>query len=109
MDMKEQQEFYNDSTNPELCKKIYAEAIEYIHDQGASIEDHQKKALLNHISEMIKRDSAKELVAIEDTDVFNEISDESLGKAKELVNQLENADGNEVYLLAVHFEVVKFN
>jgi PRD domain protein (TIGR03582 family) len=97
------------SQDPDVCERLYNDAIGYIHSKGYEIKDNQKEALLNHISEMVKRNINKETLHVEDKTVFNEVSQESMNKASDMVNQLKYISDDETYLLSIHFEVVKYN
>ncbi len=101
--------YFLNSEDPKVCEKLYDEAMSYIKNKDYEIRDSQKEALLNHLSEMVKRNINKEKMEVEDKTVFNEISQDSIDKAVELVTQLKNISEEEAYLLSIHFEVVKYN
>jgi len=109
VEQKDLNQYFIKSQNPDVCQKLYNDAICYINGKGYEMKEHQKEALLNHISEMVKRNINKEQMEVQDKTVFNEVSQDSLEKAKEIVNQLEYVSDDETYLLSIHFEVVKYN
>lgn len=109
MEIKEQAAYFHQSGDPDLCRSLYREAMDYYAKSNVQLEIHQEKSLLNHMAEMVKRNKRKEQLNIEDTTVFNELSQASLNKAKDIVNQLNNISADEVYLLAIHFEVANYN
>lgn len=102
-------QYYQESGRPKKCEKLFLEALEYIEKNGYTIHLHQKKALLNHLTEMIKRDNIQEQLTVDDKQIFSEITSDSIVASKRIVNQLKNISEDEIYLLAVHFEVVKLN
>lgn len=109
MEEKIKNYYFKKSQDPDTCQSLYNSALNYIIGKGYEISNRQKEVLLNHISHMVKRNKNKEQIEIQDKSVFDEVSHVSLKKARELVIQLSNASENEVYLLAIHFDVVKFN
>ncbi|MFB1051507.1 PRD domain-containing protein [Paraliobacillus sp. JSM ZJ581] len=109
MEYLDMDQYYQDSGRPELCEKLFIESLNYIKEKGYTIELYQKKALLNHLTEMIKRDNVHKQITIEDKQIFSEIASDSIKIAKRIVDQLKNISDEESYLLAVHFEVVKLN
>lgn len=109
MDQNNFTQYFTKSGDPQVCQKLYDQAIQYITDDGFEIYAHQKEALLNHIAEMVKRDLSNTPIQVEDKSVFSQVSQESIDKARNMVNQLKHISEDEVYLLSTHFEVVKFN
>lgn len=109
MEQNDLKQYFIKSQDPEVCEGMYQEAISYIRSKGYEIKDSQREALLNHISEMVKRNINKEKLQVEDKTVFNEVSQDSMKKAEALVNQLKYISKDETYLLSIHFEVVKYN
>lgn len=71
----------------------------------------QQKVLINHLSEMVDR--AKENRELESVDpsIFNQVSNESMQIAQDIVNFVEKVAGklaaSEKYVLSIHFEAMK--
>lgn len=102
-------QFLKRSSCPQYCERLYREALEFYKRAGLRIKEHQEKALLNHIAEMVRRNKEREAITIHDRSVFQELSTESINQATKIVKQLEHISSDEIYLLAVHFEVAKYN
>ncbi len=109
VEKKDLTNYFMNSQDPDVCESFYNDAVNYIDSNGYEIKDDQREALLNHISEMVKRNQRKEIMQVEDKKLFEEVSQESIKQARELVKQLEHISDDETYLLSIHFEVVKYN
>lgn len=98
--------YYKKSGNASLCRDLFQQATDEIILRGGMSNAHQQEALLNHIAEMVKRAVTKERITPIDKSLFYELSQESFRVSKRIVNRLGDLPEDEIYLLAVHFEVI---
>ena len=66
------------------------------------------KSLVNHITAMVNRSVTGETLDI-DTEVFEDVPEDSLRLAQEVVNAVGKIQDEEKYLLSIHFESAKEN
>lgn len=69
----------------------------------------QEQMLTSHVRAMAHRSLTGEPLPEVEESLFEEISDDSLVMAKEVVGQFGNLPVEEAWLLSVHFEVAKDN
>ncbi|TNV19604.1 glycine dehydrogenase [Buttiauxella sp. B2] len=69
----------------------------------------QEQMLTSHVRAMAHRSLTGEPLPEVEESLFEEISDDSLEMAKEVVEQFGNLPVEEAWLLSVHFEVAKDN
>lgn len=69
----------------------------------------QEQMLASHVRAMAHRSLTGEPLPEVEECLFDEISDDSLEMAKEVVEQFGNLPIEEAWLLSVHFEVAKDN
>lgn len=69
----------------------------------------QEQMLTSHVRAMAYRSLTGEPLPEVEESLFEEISDDSLAMAKEVVAQFGNLPVEEAWLLSVHFEVAKDN
>lgn len=69
----------------------------------------QEQMLTSHVRAMAHRSFTGEPLPEVEESLFEEISDDSLVMAKEVVEQFGNLPVEEAWLLSVHFEVAKDN
>lgn len=69
----------------------------------------QEQMLASHVRAMAHRSLTGEPLPEVEESLFDEISDDSLEMAKEVVEQFGNLPIEEAWLLSVHFEVAKDN
>ncbi|AVF36877.1 PRD domain-containing protein [Rahnella sikkimica] len=80
--------------------------------QGAkniTTTDVQLQMLTSHVKAMVLRSMSGEPLPEVEKDLFDEISDESMQMAEEVVSWFGNLPIEEAYLLSVHFEVARDN
>nr|WP_276318278.1 glycine dehydrogenase [Serratia microhaemolytica] len=69
----------------------------------------QQQMLESHVRAMVLRSMTGEPLPEVDKSLFEEISDESMRLAKQVVNKFNTLPIEEAYLLSVHFEVARDN
>ena len=77
------------------------------HDIGPN--DVQEQMLTSHVRAMAHRSISGEPLPEVDASLFEEISEDSMMLAREVVAQFGNLPDEEAWLLSVHFEVAKDN
>lgn len=65
--------------------------------------------MINHVNEMIKRSKANEKMTGVDPAMFEEVSNEALEIADQVVQHIGNLPQDEMYVLSIHFESAKQN
>ncbi|MGL5006083.1 MAG: transcriptional regulator [Plesiomonas sp.] len=80
-----------------------------LNKHGIYQDDVQKQMLASHIKAMVRRSKTGEPLPDIDLSLFDEISEFSLARAKEVVALFDNLAFEEAHLLSVHFEVAKEN
>ncbi|WP_430535186.1 hypothetical protein [Listeria rocourtiae] len=76
---------------------------------GITLESAQELGLASHISAMIRRGREREELKIEDKELFDEVSMESLYLAARICEMVPGIHEDEKYLLSTHFEIAKLN
>ncbi|MFU2315712.1 glycine dehydrogenase [Rahnella sp. PCH160] len=71
--------------------------------------DVQLQMLTSHVKAMVLRSMTGEPLPEVEKDLFDEISDESMQMAEDVVSWFGNLPIEEAYLLSVHFEVARDN
>lgn len=77
--------------------------------QAIEPTDLQWTILINHVNEMIKRSKANEKMTGVDPAMFEEVSNEALEIADQVVQHIGNLPQDEMYVLSIHFESAKQN
>ncbi|MBO0470578.1 PRD domain-containing protein [Enterococcus sp. DIV0242_7C1] len=82
---------------------------ELLEKQAIEPTDLQWTILINHVNEMIKRSKANEKMTGVDPAMFEEVSNEALEIADQVVQHIGNLPQDEMYVLSIHFESAKQN
>lgn len=106
MNEKRRKTYYKRSGNHEMCKELFQQASDEIALTGGKWNVHQQEALLNHLAEMVRRTVEGEKITPVDKSLFHEISQESFSASEKIVTRLDDIPEDEIYLLAIHFEVI---
>lgn len=94
----------NNSQNPKLVREVLNLIIDRFPDMD--LQDYRWQVLCNHVAAMADRSVRNEKIEPVDPEIFEDISEQSVDLAKEVVAKIGNLCGDEAYLLSVHFEVV---
>ncbi|GGC93200.1 PRD domain-containing protein [Enterococcus wangshanyuanii] len=82
---------------------------ELLKEQAIEPTDLQWTILINHVNEMIKRSKTNEKMTGVDPAMFEEVSNEALEIADQVVQHIGNLPQDEMYVLSIHFEAARQN
>ncbi|MBJ3814126.1 glycine dehydrogenase [Shimwellia pseudoproteus] len=96
-----------------VIKQLASEALSWVYDllksQHIVPNAVQEQMLNSHVCAMAHRSVTGEPLPEVDASLFEEISEDSLSLAKQIVAHFGNLPVEEAWLLSVHFEVAKDN
>lgn len=101
--------YIKNSANPEKLETVLELALDEMEKIDSHPDSTQIEVLANHLSEMLDRSAKSENLPELDQSMFSEIPKDSVNAAEKVVTAIGNLDSQEKYVLAVHFEVAKFN
>lgn len=99
----------DESSNKGELGTVLKKISELLKEQAIQPTDLQWTILINHVNEMIKRSIAGEQMSGVDPVMFEEVSEEALIIANEVVQHIGNLPQDEMYVLSIHFETAKQN
>ena len=92
-----------------LADKMLQQVFALLSRHGIVPNDVQEQMLTSHVRAMAHRSISGEPLPEVDASLFEEISEDSMMLAREVVAQFGNLPDEEAWLLSVHFEVAKEN
>ncbi|MFB0710259.1 glycine dehydrogenase [Buttiauxella noackiae] len=92
-----------------LTERVLAFITRLLKNRNITPNAVQEQMLASHVRAMAHRSLTGEPLPEVEESLFDEISDDSLEMAKEVVEQFGNLPIEEAWLLSVHFEVAKDN
>mgnify|MGYP005984654167 FL=1 len=92
-----------------LADKMLQQVYALLNRHGIVPNDVQEQMLTSHVRAMAHRSISGEPLPEVDASLFEEISEDSMMLAREVVAQFGNLPDEEAWLLSVHFEVAKDN
>ena len=92
-----------------LADKRLQQVFALLSRHGIVPNDVQEQMLTSHVRAMAHRSISGEPLPEVDASLFEEISEDSMMLAREVVAQFGNLPDEEAWLLSVHFEVAKDN
>ena len=92
-----------------LADKMLQQVFALLRRRGITPNDVQEQMLTSHVRAMAHRSISGEPLPEVDASLFEEISDDSMMLAREVVAEFGNLPDEEAWLLSVHFEVAKDN
>ncbi len=92
-----------------LADKMLQQVFALLRRRGITPNDVQEQMLTSHVRAMAHRSISGEPLPEVDESLFEEISDDSMMLAREVVAEFGNLPDEEAWLLSVHFEVAKDN
>lgn len=92
-----------------LADKMLQQVFALLSRHDIVPNDVQEQMLTSHVRAMAHRSISGEPLPEVDASLFEEISEDSMMLAREVVAQFGNLPGEEAWLLSVHFEVAKDN
>lgn len=93
----------------QLTERVLAFIKTLLQNRNITPNAVQEQMLTSHVRAMAHRSLTGEPLPEVEESLFDEISDDSLEMAKEVVAQFGNLPVEEAWLLSVHFEVAKDN
>ena len=93
----------------QLADKMLKQVFALLRRRGITPNDVQEQMLTSHVRAMAHRSICGEPLPEVDESLFEEISDDSMMLAREVVAEFGNLPEEESWLLSVHFEVAKDN
>ena len=101
-------EIINKCEDKELIIKILNFIDTHFKSKKILPENYRWQSLANHISVMIQRFKTNEKLEKMDLSIFKSISKESVDFSKKITDMISTTlEEEEVYLLSMHFEVIK--
>lgn len=94
---------------PAITEKVLKDIQAMQSTKNIYTTDVQLQMLTSHVKAMVLRSITGEPLPEVEKDLFDEISDESMQMAEEVVSWFGNLPIEEAYLLSVHFEVARDN
>ena len=92
-----------------LADKMLQQVFALLRRRDITPNDVQEQMLTSHVRAMAHRSISGEPLPEVDASLFEEISDDSMMLAREVVAAFGNLPDEEAWLLSVHFEVAKDN
>ncbi|MDM4209944.1 PRD domain-containing protein [Klebsiella spallanzanii] len=92
-----------------LADKMLQQVFALLNRRNIVPNDVQEQMLTSHVRAMAYRSISGEPLPEVDASLFEEISEDSMMLAREVVAQFGNLPDEEAWLLSVHFEVAKEN
>ena len=99
----------HDRMSAVLVEKTLAGIVSMMQERNIHMNAVQEQMLTSHVKAMVQRSLTGEPLPEVDKSLFDEISQDSMVMAQEVVSVLGNLPVEEAYLLSVHFEVAKDN
>lgn len=93
----------------QLADKMLQQVFALLHRRGITPNDVQEQMLTSHVRAMAHRSISGEPLPEVDASLFEEISEDSMNLARDVVAEFGNLPKEEAWLLSVHFEVAKEN
>lgn len=93
----------------QLANKMLQQVFALLSRRNIVPNDVQEQMLTSHVRAMAHRSISGEPLPEVDASLFEEISEDSMMLAREVVAQFGNLPDEEAWLLSVHFEVAKDN
>ena len=99
-----------DDLDPEVVTEQTIKIINHwLAEHQITQNDVQKAMLLSHVKAMVERAKTLEKLPEVDPTIFDELSEQALALSRKTVELFNNLAMEEVYLLAVHYEVAMAN
>ncbi|HDG1684834.1 TPA: glycine dehydrogenase [Kluyvera cryocrescens] len=93
----------------QLAGKMLKQVFALLRQRGITPNDVQEQMLTSHVRAMAHRSISGEPLPEVDASLFEEISEDSMNLARDVVAEFGNLPKEEAWLLSVHFEVAKEN
>ena len=93
----------------QLADKMLKQVFALLRQRGITPNDVQEQMLTSHVRAMAHRSISGEPLPEVDASLFEEISEDSMNLARDVVAEFGNLPKEEAWLLSVHFEVAKDN
>ena len=93
----------------QLADKMLKQVFALLRQRGITPNDVQEQMLTSHVRAMAHRSISGEPLPEVDASLFEEISEDSMNLARDVVAEFGNLPKEEAWLLSVHFEVAKEN
>ncbi|MCE9888355.1 glycine dehydrogenase [Kluyvera intermedia] len=93
----------------QLADKMLKQVFTLLRQRGITPNDVQEQMLTSHVRAMAHRSISGEPLPEVDASLFEEISEDSMNLARDVVAEFGNLPKEEAWLLSVHFEVAKEN
>ena len=93
----------------QLADKMLKQVFALLRQRGITPNDVQEQMLTSHVRAMAHRSISGEPLPEVDASLFEEISEDSMNLARDVVSEFGNLPKEEAWLLSVHFEVAKEN
>lgn len=93
----------------QLADKMLKQVFALLRQRGITPNDVQEQMLTSHVRSMAHRSISGEPLPEVDASLFEEISEDSMNLARDVVAEFGNLPKEEAWLLSVHFEVAKEN
>ena len=84
-------------------------AVTHVPEEQATLTEQLADKMLQQVFALLSRRNSGEPLPEVDASLFEEISEDSMMLAREVVAQFGNLPDEEAWLLSVHFEVAKEN
>lgn len=104
-----EREIISKSGNSELCIEVLTYSKKVLTTKKIIMTETQWLSFVSHISGMVYRSINMEAIPALEKEIFNEVSQDSIGMADDICKQLSNLHDDEKYLLSIHFESAKLN
>ena len=102
------QEIIDNTVDKEKLIEVSNFIDDHFKKENIQLENYRWHALVNHISELIKRVKENGKLDELDPQMFADISESSKIFAKEVVDKVQpNLQEEEMFLLSIHFETIK--
>lgn len=99
-----------DDLDPEVVTEQTIKIINHwLAEHQITQNDVQKAMMLSHVKAMVERAKTLEKLPEVDPTIFDELSEQALALSRKTVELFNNLPMEEVYLLAVHYEVAMAN
>lgn len=99
-----------DDLDPEVVTEQTIKIINHwLAEHQITQNDVQKAMLLSHVKAMVERAKTLEKLPEVDPTIFDELSEQALALSRKTVELFNNLAMEEIYLLAVHYEVAMAN
>ncbi|MEX3021997.1 glycine dehydrogenase [Kluyvera sp. STS39-E] len=93
----------------QLADKMLQQVFALLSRRHITPNDVQEQMLTSHVRAMAHRSISGEPLPEVDASLFEEISEDSMNLARDVVAEFGNLPKEEAWLLSVHFEVAKEN